>query len=276
MNTHTKPILLDFINDISSYPNHLVVRSIPFIESEFPFDPTTNNSIDSLQQNKDIIIEETSSTRISHHGLKELVGQDYKIVILSKNTDKWFKILAEDAGLDRRIEILGSSLDDSTQSEPQMIKLYSKDNEYIEVNKAYLVESGLITTSLEHEPEATDLRLEIPKVDTLKLIQQYVEHHKGKIEPIVEKPLRHKEMSKNTNEWDAQFVDNIEKTSLNQLYELIAAANYLNMQPLLMLCCAKVASLIKGHPVENLRTILRPSSTSSTSSSSSQTQSTSA
>ena len=37
------------------------------------------------------------------------------------------------------------------------------------------------------------------------------------------------------------------------LFELILAANYLNIKPLLELACAKVASLISNRPIPEIR-----------------------
>ena len=50
-------------------------------------------------------------------------------------------------------------------------------------------------------------------------------------------------------EWDANFV------SIDQemLFELILAANYMDIKSLLDLTCAKVASLIKGKTPEEIR-----------------------
>lgn len=43
------------------------------------------------------------------------------------------------------------------------------------------------------------------------------------------------------------------------LYDLILAANYMDIQSLLHLGCAKVASLIKGQPLEKIKDILSAS-----------------
>ena len=51
--------------------------------------------------------------------------------------------------------------------------------------------------------------------------------------------------------WDADFIDKIGKDRQN-LYDLILAANYMDIKGLLHLGCAKVASLIKGQPLEKL------------------------
>ena len=50
-------------------------------------------------------------------------------------------------------------------------------------------------------------------------------------------------------EWDADFVDLEQET----LFELILAANFMDIKPLLDLTCAKVASMIKGKTPEQIR-----------------------
>jgi S-phase kinase-associated protein 1 len=49
--------------------------------------------------------------------------------------------------------------------------------------------------------------------------------------------------------WDAEFVQVDRRT----LFNLILAANYLNMAPLLDLTCQKVANMIKGKTPEEIR-----------------------
>ena len=50
-------------------------------------------------------------------------------------------------------------------------------------------------------------------------------------------------------QWDADFVD----VDQEMLFELILAANYMDIKPLLDLTCAKVASMIKGKTPEQIR-----------------------
>jgi S-phase kinase-associated protein 1 len=50
-------------------------------------------------------------------------------------------------------------------------------------------------------------------------------------------------------EWDAKFVD----IKQELLFELILAANYMDIKSLLDLTCAKVASMIKGKTPEEIR-----------------------
>ncbi len=62
-------------------------------------------------------------------------------------------------------------------------------------------------------------------------------------------PLTSADLSKLVSDWDAKFV-NVEQ---ELLFELILAANYMDIKPLLDLTCAKVASMIKGKSPEDIR-----------------------
>jgi len=85
---------------------------------------------------------------------------------------------------------------------------------------------------------------------------EYMNHHKGIEPPIIEKPLRSKIMKDVCKDpWDAEFIDKIGENR-QQLYDLILAANYMDIKSLLHLGCAKVASLIKGQPLEKIKDIL--------------------
>ena len=61
----------------------------------------------------------------------------------------------------------------------------------------------------------------------------------------IEKPLKSANMNEVVSQWDADFVD----VAQEQLFELILAANYMDVKSLLDLTCAKVASMIKGSDV---------------------------
>ena len=65
-------------------------------------------------------------------------------------------------------------------------------------------------------------------------------------------PLRFANIGDGVQEWYANFVGN----GLDQevLFELILAANYMDIKPLLDLTCATVASMVKGKTPEEIRT----------------------
>ena len=62
-------------------------------------------------------------------------------------------------------------------------------------------------------------------------------------------PLTSADLSVLVSEWDAKFVS----VEQELLFELILAANYMDIKPLLDLTCAKVASMIKGKTPEEIR-----------------------
>merc|ERR1719424_2431907 len=83
-----------------------------------------------------------------------------------------------------------------------------------------------------------------------------MKYHKGDEPPIIEKPLRSKFMKDVCKDkWDADYIDKIGENR-QQLYDLILAANYMDIKSLLHLGCAKVASLIKGQPLDKIKEIL--------------------
>lgn len=56
---------------------------------------------------------------------------------------------------------------------------------------------------------------------------------------------------------DADYIDKIGENR-QRLYDLILGANYMDIKSLLHLGCAKVASLIKGQPLDKIKEILDP------------------
>lgn len=134
--------------------------------------------------------------------------------------------------------------------------LTSKDGKDFDVNKKNVMISKLISTMVEADTTAT--KVQVPAVDAkiMEHIVSYCNHHGGQEPPIIEKPLRSKVMADVVKDkWDAEFIDKVGE-DLATLYELILAANYMDITGLLHLGCAKVASLIKGQPLEKIKDIL--------------------
>lgn len=116
--------------------------------------------------------------------------------------------------------------------------------------------SSLIKTAVESDPDAKEVAIPAVASDIMELVISYMKHHNGSEPPIIEKPLRSKVMKEVCKDpFDATFIDDIGENR-QQLYDLILAANYMHVNSLLHLGCAKVASLIKGQPVEKIKDIL--------------------
>ncbi|AYV86227.1 MAG: hypothetical protein Solumvirus2_34 [Solumvirus sp.] len=138
------------------------------------------------------------------------------------------------------------------------LKLTSKDKKEFEVTQKQAGISTLIKTSLEADTKANEIPVPGVTGNILGLVVQYMIHHKGIEPPIVEKPLRSKVMKDVVSDkWDAEFIDKVGEKK-QELYDLILAANYMDIKSLLHLGCAKVASMIKGQPLEKIKEILDP------------------
>jgi len=148
--------------------------------------------------------------------------------------------------------VVGLGLDDAGGP----LKLTSKDKKEFEIDRKLAFISTLVKTSLDTDASATEVPIPGVKADVLAEVVAYMSHHKGVEPPIIEKPLRSKVMKDVVkDQWDAEYIDRIGENR-QMLYDLILAANYMDIKSLLHLGCAKVASLIKGQPLEKIKEIL--------------------
>jgi S-phase kinase-associated protein 1 len=85
--------------------------------------------------------------------------------------------------------------------------------------------------------------------EVLRRIVDYLNHHAGNPAKEIERPLKTNNIRDVVEEWDADFVE-IEQ---DLLFEVILAANYMDIKPLLDLTCAKVATMLKGKSPEEIR-----------------------
>ena len=81
---------------------------------------------------------------------------------------------------------------------------------------------------------------------------EYCERHRNDTPPEIEKPLKTSNLYELVDEYDAKFID---LENLEEIYEIILAANYLDIRSLLDLGCAKVASQIKKQSPEEVRKV---------------------
>jgi S-phase kinase-associated protein 1 len=149
------------------------------------------------------------------------------------------------------------SLDD-THSHSHTITLIAKDGQQFTIERRYAYLSNLIKTSLEND-NTTELTLPEINGTILQRIIEFMNYHKGEEPAKIEKPLRTRIMRDCCKDaWDADFIERQFEEQRKFFYDLLSAANYLDMQSLLQLGLAKIASLIKGEPLEKIRDILEP------------------
>jgi len=85
-------------------------------------------------------------------------------------------------------------------------------------------------------------------------VMQYLGHHKGTKPEEIAKPIRSVRMERIVaDQWDVEFINTMDK---KEVFQVICAANYLDIQSLVHLGCAKIATLIKGKSPEEIRDIM--------------------
>jgi S-phase kinase-associated protein 1 len=158
---------------------------------------------------------------------------------------------------DEKKIVAAVGLDDDSSS-LKIVTLISNDAKKYQIERKYAFVSTLIKTSLEGDDKADELKLPSVGGEVLELVVAYMKEHKGVEPPLIEKPLRSKVMKDVcAHKNDADFIDKIGEDR-QKLYNLILGANYMDVKSLLHLACAKVASLIKGQPLDKIKEILDP------------------
>ncbi|OIV94855.1 hypothetical protein TanjilG_22052 [Lupinus angustifolius] len=128
-------------------------------------------------------------------------------------------------------------------SPPKKITLKSSDGEAFEVEEAVAVESQTIKHMI--EDDCADNGIPLPNV-TSKILAKVIEYCKKHVEAT---SSEEKPNDEDLKAWDADFV----KVDQATLFDLILAANYLNIKSLLDLTCQTVADMIKGKTPEEIR-----------------------
>ncbi|XP_008811446.1 SKP1-like protein 1A [Phoenix dactylifera] len=134
----------------------------------------------------------------------------------------------------------------------EKIILKSSDGEVFEVEETVAMESQTIKHMIEDDCASNGIPL--PNV-TSKILSKVIEYCKRHVEAsaAASKAAAEDSSSKLADDelkaWDAEFV----RVDQATLFDLILAANYLNIKGLLDLTCQTVADMIKGKTPEEIR-----------------------
>lgn len=140
-----------------------------------------------------------------------------------------------------------------------MVILIANDKKEFEVPDDAAQLSVLVKTMITKDDSSENdsddespMRVPLPNVDSdvLEKIIAFCKHHVDNPMPEIEKPLKSSKLSEVVPEWDAKYIDDL---PLELLYRLILAANYMDINSLLHLGCAKVGSLMKGKTPEQIK-----------------------
>ena len=129
------------------------------------------------------------------------------------------------------------------------IKLITKEGKEIEITKKEAELSELLKAAINDNPKETSFPLNELDEKSAEKLKEYLNHLNGVAPPEIEKPITSNEMKNLTDEWSSNFID---KMSMEELVNLTVAANYMGINCLLDLCCAKIASLCKDKSEEDI------------------------
>lgn len=136
-------------------------------------------------------------------------------------------------------------------SDEEQVILQSQDGVEFKVSSTVAKMSETVKNLLDDIQE-TDTPIPLPNVSgkILEKVVEYCNYHNE--HPLVKTETEEKSDEKRTDDiipWDLEFC----KVDQSTLFELILAANYLDIKDLLDLTCKTVANMIKGKTPEEIR-----------------------
>ncbi|XP_065197843.1 S-phase kinase-associated protein 1-like [Sycon ciliatum] len=135
------------------------------------------------------------------------------------------------------------------------IKLQSNDGEVFDVEINVAQQAVTIKTMLEdlgHTDDDDDEPVPLPNVNATimrKVISWCTQHQNDPAVPEDDSIDAREKRTDNIDSWDMEFL----KVDQGTLFELILAANYLDIKGLLDVTCKTVANMIKGKTPEEIR-----------------------
>ena len=135
----------------------------------------------------------------------------------------------------------------------KVVKIRTEDGKLVELSKKASESSEILKGMIEDYPDDPELQVKSVKGDALIKIKEYLEHYEDSEPKEVTKPLKSNDFKECVDEWDYGFIGTVEDNEV--LENLILAANFLNIKPLLILLAAKIASKIRGVNTQTIRNI---------------------
>lgn len=133
-----------------------------------------------------------------------------------------------------------------------IVKIQSSDGEIFTVDFDVIKQSTTIKTMVDDLSidDIEDEVVPLPNVTAgiLKKVLQWATYHKDD-PPLPEEDENKEKKTDDITSWDADFL----KVDQGTLFELILAANYLDIKGLLDVTCKTIANMIKGKTPEDIR-----------------------
>jgi len=135
--------------------------------------------------------------------------------------------------------------------EVKEVRLTTSDNADLKVARDIAERSILIKNLLEDLGGDTEEAIPIPNVNeaVMKKVLEWCEHHRKDPPASQDDDSDSRKKSTDIDEWDQKFM----QVDQEMLFEIILAANYLDIKALLDVGCKTVANMIKGKSPDEIR-----------------------
>lgn len=132
-----------------------------------------------------------------------------------------------------------------------MVKVTTSDGATMSVARPVAERSILIKNLLEDLGGDNNEAIPIPNVNeaVMKKVLEWCEHHKNDPPASQDDDSDSRKKSTDIEEWDQKFM----QVDQEMLFEIILAANYLDIKALLDVGCKTVANMIKGKSPDEIR-----------------------
>ncbi len=130
-----------------------------------------------------------------------------------------------------------------------IIKLKTGDGKEIELSKKAAKRSGLLKGIFEDFPDNTEFPVNQVNGDTLEKVKEYLVYYQDQEPPKIDVPLKSTNFKQCISEWDNNYLGE----DIDLIFNLLNAANYMDIEPLLNLTSAKLGSKIKGITSESVK-----------------------
>ena len=101
--------------------------------------------------------------------------------------------------------------------------------------KDFEIDFYLVKGIIEDYPDDAEVPLNNVKSNILKKIKEYLDHYQDTDPKEIERPLASQNFQECVDPWDFEFIN----VDLDLIFEIILAANYMDIKPLLELASSK-------------------------------------
>jgi S-phase kinase-associated protein 1 len=130
------------------------------------------------------------------------------------------------------------------------ITIISSDGQNITIDEKSAKRSNLLNGVLLDFKEDSEVPTPSVRGEVIKKVVEYLTHYMESEPKKIPKPLPSTNLLDVTDEWDVTFINSLD---LDFTYEIVNAANYMEINSLLDLACAKLAALMTGRTEEEIR-----------------------